>query len=178
MGRQVGLVLLGGDESEVLQRIQKAGPFVLYRKVSREKQRPLPFPLRPATAATDGFDLSVVLVPIGFEARVPREHISTVGHHVIDHFDGEMIDFSRPQLVNGPTPRYGPKPDKSWVEHGRLWFDPRDRRGRPKSPEFVAWAESALRRVRRSMTRIEPLLYIGPEARRAVHASQVRLTRL
>jgi hypothetical protein len=175
MGRQVNFFLFEDDEARVLERIGHSGEFVLFRTVSKVRPRPIPLPLRAATGSTSGFDLALVIVPRAPRPRLRIKFVETVRDYVVDKTDSEVIEFRRSQLIDGPTPRYGPAPATPWIESGRLWFDPLDHGGRPKSPQFVSWADGVLRRVRRALICLERRLYLGPGAARAVKAKRVKL---
>ena len=174
MGKQLNFILLGPDEALLLERIARTGRFELYRMVSRETLRPLQLPLKPANAAIDPFDLGLVIVPKEFQPRLKTEFIESAGQYVLDHANSEVIEFSRSQLIDGDTKRYGPKPRVPWVETGRLWYEGRADDGEPKSPRFLAWAELVFKEARAGLIQAEPGLFFGPEAHTAAKQSRVK----
>lgn len=177
MGKQVALVLMGDDEEELFRRISDLGQFELLRAVSRSPPHPLQLPLPQATPEMDEFDACLVLRPLTIVARVPVIHIDTVGQYVVDHLDGEVIEYSRPVVVDRESRKYGKRPSIPWIVPGRLWFSATTSENEAKSPLFVDWAHRALRIARRSLHRLDDSLYAGSIAQRVIEAGGLVLER-
>ena len=151
MGRQVIFLAAAGDIDMLGRHLQSAGAvFVPHRTRSSDIAARLDFP------AQDAGLLPWVVRPDDVHS-LSRWYVEQQGDWVIDRFACPLVEVHRGS-VDDPN------------NHGRVYFDTviqRDGQWVEAPSEFLDWAETILRWVRRHFVRdAERRLYIGPELAR------------
>ncbi len=172
IGRQVGFYLLPEDEAALLLRIDELGPFTPFRMVDVIEPEPVDWPPLPAHRGKRPYEISLVLrPPVG---KKPKWELWG-NHWVCDHFDGEVLEFERSELIDRRTLAHGPKPRVPFLVAGRFWFQPITDSGKSKSPKFIQWADSVLRCTRKHLNRLDRNVFVGEHSLAAMRSRNIEL---
>ena len=174
MGKQINFFLTERDEVELFNTIEKCGPFEIFVDMSKHRPVPLKRPLPRINSRTGDFS-GFCIWPV---PRVGKLVVDLIDReYIIDHLECAIMQFSRSQLVNNWTPRYGPKPKLPFIDSGRVWFSKQSlTSSRPYPKEFCEWAECVFRNVHKSLHYDKKRQdYIGAEALLLAKAKKLRL---
>ncbi len=149
MGRQVQFYMTFEDEKQFLSAVSRQGEI---RLIHGSFATGRPDEIQPIwSLGSSSDDWALLVASAALPPCIISEFVPTLGIHCIDEAASEVVQFNRC------------KPVKNWLANGRLWFDVRSG-SQPKSPEFVKWADSLLKWIRKNYHRDPDGVYVGPQA--------------
>ena len=148
------------DETDFLSAISDLAPVKLVRATYQVELKMEVNCLD--VAGIDPIEGDLCLLNATLERRLKVHFYAAPSHYFVDKMESEIVEFHRCRRV------------KTWLAEGRLWFDDRANEGK-KSADFVKWANSLLRWVRRNYHRDPGGEYVGPEAHELSNAGKLQL---
>lgn len=137
------------DEVEFLDHLYTCGNYTIIRNCFASQnnkilgERPLP--------KACGHITNLGLCQEGRESFLNISFVSTLSLYCTNYAESEIIEFSR------CTQKLG------WMANGRLWYDKNNFSGE-KSLEFLTWADSVFRLIKKLYSRDSQGFYVGSNA--------------